>query len=185
MKEKILEVAKELFIQRGYNATSMGDIVKLSNSSKGTLYYHFTNKEALFLEVLNLEEGKWFAKWHVEEKKCQTNLEKFYKFAEFTATVDVHYPLRMAIAEFYSMQHESELINEKINELDQRYILYYRNMFEAGNETNEWNIEDLDTLSELAAATFGGLDIFTQHLDLKKRAKMFDRFANLFLKGAS
>ncbi|WP_081939217.1 TetR family transcriptional regulator C-terminal domain-containing protein [Alkalihalobacillus alcalophilus] len=46
-------------------------------------------------------------------------------------------------------------------------------------------MEDLDTLSELAAATFGGLDIFIQHLNLKKQAKMFERFATLFLKGAS
>ncbi|HAY2101481.1 TPA: multidrug-binding transcriptional regulator QacR, partial [Staphylococcus aureus] len=53
LKDKILGVAKELFIKNGYNATTTGEIVKLSESSKGNLYYHFKTKENLFLEILN------------------------------------------------------------------------------------------------------------------------------------
>ncbi len=55
LKDKILGVAKELFIKNGYNATTTGEIVKLSESSKGNLYYHFKTKENLFLEILNIE----------------------------------------------------------------------------------------------------------------------------------
>ena len=41
LKDKILGVAKELFIKNGYNATTTGEIVKLSESCKGNLYNTF------------------------------------------------------------------------------------------------------------------------------------------------
>lgn len=66
LKDKILGVAKELFIKNGYNATTTGEIVKLSESSKGNLYYHFKTKENLFLEILNIEESKW-------QEQCKGN----------------------------------------------------------------------------------------------------------------
>lgn len=100
MKEKILKVAKELFIKNGYNATTTGDIVKYSGSSKGNLYYHFKTKENLFLEIINIEHEEWFAKWHEEEKKCQSNREKFYLFNELFIKMDAYYPLQTAIIEF-------------------------------------------------------------------------------------
>ncbi|HHC9985456.1 TPA: multidrug-binding transcriptional regulator QacR, partial [Staphylococcus aureus] len=72
LKDKILGVAKELFIKNGYNATTTGEIVKLSESSKGNLYYHFKTKENLFLEILNIEESKWQEQWKKEQIKCKT-----------------------------------------------------------------------------------------------------------------
>ena len=76
LKDKILGVAKELF-KNGYNATTTGEIVKLSESSKGNLYYHFKTKENLFLEILNIEESKWQEQWKKEQIKCKTNRENF------------------------------------------------------------------------------------------------------------
>ena len=78
LKDKILGVAKELFIKNGYNATTTGEIVKLSESSKGNLYYHFKTKENLFLEILNIEESKWQEQWKNKQIKCKTNRENLY-----------------------------------------------------------------------------------------------------------
>ena len=50
-KQRILETAERLFCQRGYEATSVQDILDVLNSSKGSFYHHFPSKEAV-LETL-------------------------------------------------------------------------------------------------------------------------------------
>jgi AcrR family transcriptional regulator len=51
-KERLLEVARRMFHQRGYNAVSMNDIARELNMRKASLYHHVPNgKEELFVEV--------------------------------------------------------------------------------------------------------------------------------------
>lgn len=183
MRERMLEVARDLFVKNGYNATTTADIVKRSGSSKGTLYYHFETKENLFLEILNLEEDRWLEVWREEEKKCSSNTAKFHRFNELSAITDAYYPLQMALIEFYSKEHESKLVQEKIDKLDRRYIDQYYEIFKAGNEAGEWNLEDIETTSQIAAATVTGLILFTYKADNDKRKELVARFSHTFLKG--
>jgi AcrR family transcriptional regulator len=52
LREKILSTAKSLFIQYGYHALAMRQIAEALNVSKPALYYHFKDKEELFLAIL-------------------------------------------------------------------------------------------------------------------------------------
>ena len=47
MKETILSAATDLIIKQGVKNTSLADIAKASNISKGTLYYHYSSKNDL------------------------------------------------------------------------------------------------------------------------------------------
>lgn len=48
--KKILEVSLQLFIEKGYDKTSIQDIVDhLGGLSKGAIYHHFKSKEQIFL----------------------------------------------------------------------------------------------------------------------------------------
>ena len=56
-KEKILEAALELFGNKGYNSTSISDIVKKAGVSKGLLYHYFESKEELLRGMIaNISE---------------------------------------------------------------------------------------------------------------------------------
>ena len=61
--EKITEAAFRLFLARGYDGTSMVDIVAASKMSKGAVYFHFRDKEALHAAAIErffirfLDEG--------------------------------------------------------------------------------------------------------------------------------
>lgn len=48
---RILMTATRLFMQRGYSAVSINDIVQAADVTKPTLYYHFSDKEELFVLV--------------------------------------------------------------------------------------------------------------------------------------
>ena len=52
-KEKILEVAFVLFLNKGYDSVSISEIKKEANVGSGTIYNYFKSKEDLYDEVLN------------------------------------------------------------------------------------------------------------------------------------
>ena len=51
-RERILEVAEEMFASQGYRAVSIRDIARACGVTNAALYYHFPSKAALFREVL-------------------------------------------------------------------------------------------------------------------------------------
>ncbi len=50
-KEKIIKAAKKLFLQHGFAGVSMGQIRDLAGVTHSLLFYHFKNKENLWVEV--------------------------------------------------------------------------------------------------------------------------------------
>ena len=50
--KQVLEAASDLFLASGYSGCSMEMVAKQSGVSKQTIYSHFSNKEALFLAVI-------------------------------------------------------------------------------------------------------------------------------------
>lgn len=51
--ERILNQAASLFVQRGYDGISMREIAEACSLSKAGIYYHFKDKEDLFVALLN------------------------------------------------------------------------------------------------------------------------------------
>lgn len=56
-RRTIVDAAKEVFRERGYETSSVADIAARAGASKATVYSYFPSKEALFMEVL-LEAGR-------------------------------------------------------------------------------------------------------------------------------
>ena len=51
-KERVMQVATELFVERGFAATSLVDIARGAGVATRTLYQHFGDKEVIFREVI-------------------------------------------------------------------------------------------------------------------------------------
>ena len=57
LKQEILDAAWELFDKNGYEKTTVNDIIKKANTSKGGFYYYFKAKEGQsILSMQNLRE---------------------------------------------------------------------------------------------------------------------------------
>lgn len=52
-RDEILQVAKRLFLEDGYEATSMGRIAEAAGVATNTLYWYFADKDALLIAVLD------------------------------------------------------------------------------------------------------------------------------------
>jgi len=51
-RERLLEAARYLFWEKGYNATGMAEILQRAQANSGSFYHFFASKEALLLAVL-------------------------------------------------------------------------------------------------------------------------------------
>ncbi len=54
-RRQIVEGARSIFLQHGFDAASMNDIARAAGVSKGTLYVYFENKEQLFEAIVHEE----------------------------------------------------------------------------------------------------------------------------------
>ncbi|MBQ9430748.1 MAG: TetR family transcriptional regulator [Kiritimatiellae bacterium] len=51
-REMIMKAALDLFIERGYDRTTLDDIARAVGLSKGAVYWHFENKQALLSKLI-------------------------------------------------------------------------------------------------------------------------------------
>lgn len=47
----MLDAARKLFVAKGFDATSIDDIARASESSNGAVYHHFRDKQQIFVQV--------------------------------------------------------------------------------------------------------------------------------------
>lgn len=85
--EKVLECAKAEFLQKGYKEASLRSIAEKSNTSTGSIYTRFSDKEGLFkalvLPVVN-DLKTWFLDVQEEFHQLtdETQKEEVYKYSE-------------------------------------------------------------------------------------------------------
>lgn len=51
-RQQLLDVARDVFSERGFHATSMDDVALRAGVTKPVLYQHFPSKRALYIELL-------------------------------------------------------------------------------------------------------------------------------------
>lgn len=86
--DKILTISERLFITKGYDKTTIHDIIKELEMSKGAIYYHFKSKE----EILDAVIQKQFKEAHsnlvelVSRIQAANGKEKLIKLIEEMAS---------------------------------------------------------------------------------------------------
>jgi TetR/AcrR family transcriptional regulator, fatty acid metabolism regulator protein len=56
-RQRVLDAALEVFTSHGYGDSAIDEIARVSETSKGGLYFHFPSKQALFLALLDEASG--------------------------------------------------------------------------------------------------------------------------------
>jgi TetR/AcrR family transcriptional regulator len=80
--ERILDAAEDLFAEKGYSATSLGDVADRVGIRSPSLYNHFKNKEALYGAVLE-RLLDWFSQPLAElTGSSQITSERIYLWLE-------------------------------------------------------------------------------------------------------
>lgn len=144
--QSILETAKELFLTNGYKNTSTRDIAKAVNITQPALYYHFSNKEVLFIEI-NKQIGSQLKHEMGQIQDEPDSLEN--KLIKCTnALLNVYH------RDIFSFIHQSAAEMEQENKQQLFYILndYYLKPLQAIFETSQTPLNTM--VSSKKAAQF-------------------------------
>ena len=62
VRERILDAAIEVLVQRGYSAAGVQEIITRSGTSKGSFYHHFPSKEKMTMKLVEIMTEKLIKK---------------------------------------------------------------------------------------------------------------------------
>lgn len=74
-REKLIQAAREQFALKGYENTHTNDILTQAGLSRGAMYHHFPNKEALFEAVFVFVSDETIAKATARKRPITSPLE--------------------------------------------------------------------------------------------------------------
>lgn len=159
VKDRIVEAAWELFHQKGYDDTTVDDIINLSGTSKGSFYYYFEGKDALLSTLSTILDTRY----EELEEEMESDMHSFDKlmYINYQAHKLMEDKIEVnLLASLYSTQLISK--GER-NLLDQnrRYYQLLRKIIEEGHVKNQ--IERSQSIEEI-----------TKYYSLCERALVYD-----------
>ncbi|WP_459503736.1 TetR/AcrR family transcriptional regulator [Bacillus sp. C1] len=179
-RQVIAEKAMELFSRKGYAKTSVEDIAKASGYSKGHIYYHYQNKENLFVYLAQKGIKQWDEKWQTTTKKYRTATEKLYGMAKHVL-YNYKTPLLRAGQELASDPTTNPSTVQKLYGLAIIPLQAYQHILEEGVRNSEFKIEDVEKTSILLGSWLGGLCQFIHTVESEKLQHLFEEAITIFL----
>lgn len=179
-KNEIMKEATLLFAQKGYNQTSVGDISKASGYSKGHIYYHFENKEKLFVLLAQKTMQDWYEKWKQKEPSYESATDKLYAMAKHVL-YNYQTPLLKSGQELASNPNTSPESIKKLADLAIFPMDAYRAILQEGADNGEFTDGNIDEWTVLLGTWLGGLCQLTNTQDLNLLEPLFKQAITIFL----
>lgn len=184
-KKKIADASRALFVQKGYKATSIEDIVKATSCSAGNIYYHFKSKEGLFLYLIKDWNREWEETWLAKEPTYPTVIEKLYGMADHLALDQLNHPLTKALDEFFNNTEKPTEVEEQINAIVQEYLAFNRHLLQRGIDNGELQGLNLNGMAVILDSLFLGLGQHSRNMSRQETLDMYRLAIDVFLRGVA
>lgn len=142
MREKILESAKTLFIEHGYHGLAMREIAEALGVTKPALYYHFKDKEELFLAILHKNLNDIEAGIDTILAKNVSSKEAIYLFIRQILNQSANDRAVIVLEIQESRQISEPARNEFYGVYQQKFIQKLQDIFTRGIESGEFRAID-------------------------------------------
>lgn len=178
----IAEKAAQLFAQKGFSATSVADISRESGFSKGHIYYHFDNKEKLFVALAKDTMRSWGEKWLAIAPHYPTATEKLHAVAQF-AMNNYKTPLLHVGQELAGNPNTDPDTIRQLRELAETPMGIYGAILTQGIEEGEFEIADLPSATFLFGTWIGSLCPMIFSVEPEPLSALFRQGVEIFLGG--
>ena len=121
VKRRIVDAAWELFYEKGYDDTTVDDIIRLSDTSKVSFYYYFSGKDAL-LDTLSTILDEYYANL---EEELDENMNSFDKLMFLNYKSHLFMETKIDVTLLASLYSTQLIAKGERNLLDQNRT-YYR-----------------------------------------------------------
>jgi AcrR family transcriptional regulator len=186
-KDIIVSVANKLFSRFGFQKTSMDEIAKTARKAKGSLYYHFASKEALFKEVVAREmtvlKNQLSVIVHNTELNAGDKIKNYLilRMELLNNAANYHETLKADFYEHYIF------IDDLRSELDKWEIVNLRNILEQGIKEGDFTDSgNIEVLLEMIIMVLKGLEIpFFLQNKYTRYSPHFNDLIGVLIKGLS
>ncbi|MCA9988618.1 MAG: TetR/AcrR family transcriptional regulator [Anaerolineales bacterium] len=120
-RNEILAAALQAFSENGYDKTSIDDVVRATGLSKGTIYWYFKNKQALFTALMEFVVDGLFADF----EQVLSSSQPMPPRAALTAILDGINAVLEMNPKAASMTVDFMLQGLHYPEMQQRYAAFY------------------------------------------------------------
>jgi len=111
-RKELLMKSFDLFAQKGYAAITMREIAKELGVSTGTLYHYFSNKEALFLQLVEEQTRQDILNFLAEAGDAKNLAERIKALMNFVAKNEDYFSKQALLGfDFYQQQGRDEILN--------------------------------------------------------------------------
>jgi AcrR family transcriptional regulator len=156
-REKILEAAREMFVQHGYEATTMRAIADRIEYTPTAIYHHFQNKEALLTELATMD-FRSLARAFQRIGKIEDPLERLSRTGQAYVDFALEHPMQYQLMFMTRKPQEVQVHKGKGDPREDAYA-FLRETCQAaiasGRLRPEFN--DPDELAQIAWSSLHGL----------------------------
>lgn len=157
-RQKLVDVARQLFAKNGIANTTMNDIAKASGKGRRTLYTYFNSKEDVYYAVIEGELERLSDKLDEVATKKIKPLDKvieliYTHLSMIKETVIRNGNLR---AEFFRNIWMVEKVRKKF---DDDEIQLFRKVYTEGKADGEFDIENVELVAEITHYCIKGLEV--------------------------
>lgn len=151
LKEEIIEASYDLFAEKGYEKTTVSEIIEKAGSSKGGFYHHFKSKEEI-LEAITFSYVNE-VKIYYDEILADEELTFVEKFTESYYKVNQikrdHLPEWPKMKKMYAFEGNHVLLKKMADQFENITMEFYRNLIIKGNESDIISVEYPNELASL------------------------------------
>ncbi len=180
-KKQICDVARSLFIEKGFENTTMKDIMLASNISVGGLYHHYSNTYDILVDtVVGMQEFKENIFLDIKEKKPNINSEEAMAEALVNLLFDKsEYSILYVMLLVAAKENEKlRIVHEDIElKNKEKYLDYLKK-----SRMNEFKCFVNDDLLEFLYITKVGNYYLQYEGDTEKTRKLYLEFIKYYLK---
>ena len=141
-RKLILESARTLFFEKGFNNVTVDETAKFSELGKGSIYLYFNSKEEIYAQVLlnDIEKFNQQASALFNKKKTAADLlvEFSYAYADFFLNDSELFRILMIYMLQPDQMNLSEELNPQIIKANNRSIDVFGKILELGWESKEF-----------------------------------------------
>lgn len=124
-REKLIEVARQLFANKGVENTTMSDIANASENGRRTLYTYFKNKREIYEATIERDSEHLVEKLRLAVAEAQGNVEKLEAFMRYRIEMFELKPQfstgprlnSLLYFDFKRIERLRKLVNNKENEI--------------------------------------------------------------------
>ena len=172
-RQKLVDVARQLFAKNGLENTTMNDIATLSGKGRRTLYTYFKSKEEIYYAVIESElerlSDKLYAVIESELERLSDKLDEvaarrirpqdkiieliYTHLSMIRETVVRNGNLR---AEFFRNIWMVEKVRKRFDDAE---IELFRKVYTEGKEDGEFDIDNIELVADITHYCIKGLEV--------------------------